>query len=1070
MTDSGPLPVSQADILQLEQSLRAAVPEAVFASPRVVRRIIRADLDLPFLRARVPHRESIALPPARLLELADDIWALPAELPDTILLVARPDPEPLAAAASGGLPRAYWRALAHGCLDIAARKLLAEEPLDGGTFRELVDRIGETAFAEAASVLNQEGLLRDPSDDREVMAEFIAVVLEQAAFEPRLLPVWFPAVADHDRLAHLFGTLIDAAAILERTRPAVLAEAGIAVASHAAREETMPSPAPTEGRPAARVIASLHRRTLAAARRGNDVRGALLQWRLRGRGDETARRRAALGIDRRLQRLARRLEAAVGQEEHGHDGLTAILAAIFARAGGSAWSQAARLLYDLQKICVDSERESYRTQLLSWAASLGRVPLIRPLPLQRVALIHRHAVAAFRRLPAVGLPGRQADAASAWLAGVVESTEVKVRSRFAGPVRRSLLAAGLEPEPLVEEAAFDKLVDELLDGVVGRGFESFGNVRDAVSRSQVKLSDLTGLSELVEGDPLLRADRNLAAALDGSYRRAPAYLLAMQRLSAVAFGLPLGRAITLHLLLPFGGAWVLWKGLEHIVEPVSHYSLGEPLHIYSRTAVLATGGIIWMLMHVAAVRAAVSEAVRAAGGLLELVFVTLPRRLLRLPAVEQFLKSRPVRLFRRYFWSPLVLTLVVWLLLPHGGSPAGGDGGPAAAGWLSRGNPWLPAGLFAAAAAVLNSPLGRSLEERLLEAVGRALQQIHARLIVGLLAWIVDTFRAAMDFLEGMLYAVDEQLRFRKDESRAALAVKALLTTVWSVVDWLVRFCVTLLIEPQLNPIKHFPVVTVSHKLLVPMIPVVTANLVAATGMERGLALTTVTFISTAIPGVFGFLAWELKENWRLYAANRPKTLRPVQVGRHGETMRRLLLPGFHSGTIPKLFAKQRRYLAAHPSGVAGSGPEEQLVELGHDIAAFVGDECLGLLRRSRALAEMPIEVGDVRLATNRVVIELVAEPAEGEPLALEFCQRGGTIISRIVTTGWLTRLAADQQRLVRRAVAGLDCLCGVDFRTVLEGDRPETLPVEPIAWSEWQAGWEREAGRGTAQFAHRHS
>ena len=56
----------------------------------------------------------------------------------------------------------------------------------------------------------------------------------------------------------------------------------------------------------------------------------------------------------------------------------------------------------------------------------------------------------------------------------------------------------------------------------------------------------------------------------------------MQRLSALAFGLPLGRGITLHLLLPFGGAWVFWKGLEHIVEPVSHYSFGEPWHIYSR--------------------------------------------------------------------------------------------------------------------------------------------------------------------------------------------------------------------------------------------------------------------------------------------------------------------------------------------------------------------------------------------------------------------------------------------------------------------------------------------------------
>src|SRR4030066_2139613 len=30
-----------------------------------------------------------------------------------------------------------------------------------------------------------------------------------------------------------------------------------------------------------------------------------------------------------------------------------------------------------------------------------------------------------------------------------------------------------------------------------------------------------------------------------------------------------------------------------------------------------------------------------------------------------------------------------------------------------------------------------------------------------------------------------------------------------------------------------------------------------------------------ALP-IFGFLAWELRENWRLYAANRPRALRPA--------------------------------------------------------------------------------------------------------------------------------------------------------------------------------------------------
>ncbi|MDA1202484.1 MAG: hypothetical protein O3C39_12465, partial [Planctomycetota bacterium] len=291
-------------------------------------------------------------------------------------------------------------------------------------------------------------------------------------------------------------------------------------------------------------------------------------------------------------------------------------------------------------------------------------------------------------------------------------------------------------------------------------------------------------------------------------------------------------------------------------------------------------------------------------------------------------------------------------------------------------------------------------------------------------------------------------------------------------VDWLVRFCVTLLIEPQLNPIKHFPVVTVSHKLLVPMIPVVAGNLAAATGMERGLALTTVTFVSTALPGVFGFLAWELKENWRLYAANRPPTLRPVQVGRHGESMRRLLLPGFHSGTIPKLFGKWRRDVDRQGDTISRSRAEEHLAELSHDIAAFVDDECLGLLRRSRLLADLPLEVGEVRLATNRVTIALVSETLPGGPLEIELGQQGGTLISRLATAGWLDGLREDRRRLVRLALAGLDCLCGVDFTTVSDAGRTESLPVEPIAWVDWQATWERErtAGAGPAQLAQRHS
>ena len=139
------------------------------------------------------------------------------------------------------------------------------------------------------------------------------------------------------------------------------------------------------------------------------------------------------------------------------------------------------------------------------------------------------------------------------------------------------------------------------------------------------------------------------------------------------------------------------------------------------------------------------------------------------------------------------------------------------------------------------------------------------------------------------------------------LGVKAVLGVVWSLVDFVVRFCVNLLIEPQVNPIKHFPVVTVSHKLLLPTVPVVLGPILVRLLGSEAAAQTAAVTIATAIPGVFGFLVWELKENWRLYEANHSDKLKPVAVGSHGETMLRLLKPGFHSGTLPKLYHKLRR-------------------------------------------------------------------------------------------------------------------------------------------------------------------
>ncbi len=78
----------------------------------------------------------------------------------------------------------------------------------------------------------------------------------------------------------------------------------------------------------------------------------------------------------------------------------------------------------------------------------------------------------------------------------------------------------------------------------------------------------------------------------------------------------------------------------------------------------------------------------------------------------------------------------------------------------------------------------------------------------------MEVFARVMEAVERVLYTVDEWLRFRGGQGTSSLAAKAVLGMAWFLVAYVVRFFITLLVEPQINPIKHFPVVTVSAKIL----------------------------------------------------------------------------------------------------------------------------------------------------------------------------------------------------------------------------------------------------------------
>jgi len=63
-----------------------------------------------------------------------------------------------------------------------------------------------------------------------------------------------------------------------------------------------------------------------------------------------------------------------------------------------------------------------------------------------------------------------------------------------GDSRSAQTPCRLRPENFPERVALEKLVEELLDRIIGTAF-TMGDLRDAVSRNQLKLPDLGGFGE-----------------------------------------------------------------------------------------------------------------------------------------------------------------------------------------------------------------------------------------------------------------------------------------------------------------------------------------------------------------------------------------------------------------------------------------------------------------------------------------------------------------------------------------------------------------------------------------------
>lgn len=767
------------------------------------------------------------------------------------------------------------------------------------------------------------------------------------------------------------------------------------------------------------------RRTLAASRRadhlGNRARAALALRHAAGWAAAVGDRApsdATLDLDRLLaEALARRtrelaawIASAHGLVDHEHvERLVELVEFAIERAESAPRGLEVRLLYDLQGSAQKLEREDRKLDVRGFLFALGRAPLVRDLPLQGRLAAVRSLRAAQARLGQIKIKrsdvkafGEVLDAGEAHHAG-------KLRATLEEEVARARDEVGLAPRGMRETTSAAKLGGELADLALAHGQFTFPQVRDAISRNDLKLPDLS-LREAVFGDQLLRLDRKLAAALFGIYSPAPIYLRFLQWFNAPLYGTLAGRLFTTYVLLPFAAAFIVLEGLAHTVGLLYAYLAGIDPHDLHWAAPATVGGFGAALVFAINFQSG-RRCARFLGWIVGSFFRAIGRGL--------------AALFASHFLSIAMLWIVVpgaiglgaaslvkvayvelsesQALLDHAAQEVGY--GDASYHFELLDEQYFINGSFGVvylmSVLILNTPLGRRTRAWAGQLVADSATRLTKTLWVGLVVGTIDAFAKLVHGIEYVRYTVENSLRFERRDGLVSFFAKSVLGVVWFWISYLLVLYVTILVEPQVNPIKHFPVVTVSHKIIIPILPRLTMEMSALVPdfVPKWISYPFIGLTVFLVPGLFGFLVWELKENWKLYRANRAREVQPVIVGSHGETLPRLLRKGFHSGTIPKLLGKIRR-----AGRVANrTGDWSKVVHLRHrlhhveeSLALFVERSLLEPMRRDAMLMRGGVELhgGHPRMTNNKVELAVVfARESECCALSLYFEDVFGWII-----------------------------------------------------------------------------
>jgi len=1081
-------------IEELSKLIRDVEPAAVLVAPAVLERVIQNVTGTSWVVWQVPHGRCFLVDRSTLFRhVEQEELYLPPDhlLPDIVLLLERPTADRLGVP-KGELLGEYWRLLFHITLHREIGKTVAEVPPAG--IRERIDALGPAAFEEARNVLRHDSQLVADADDKEVYIEFVGTYYELKFFAANLIPVYFPSLPSASTVENVFGKDVDAAKWFKKTHLT-----------------GSPAPVPKTDDQADEshdYYYRLDRSARRSAASGDTVLAAIQQTKAARVAPAALTSPAQAAARQHVYTLINRLKPVLNLSDDEVEAWKKVLPALLDKADQGNRPVEAALLYDLQRACLDHEQTIYTLDIFEWLLSAGYKPIRRPLDGQKFVRVPNHLRNAVRRLTAARLTDADRQSLGALLRDALDRSEDRLRQRFRPVLTDALHDAGMRPTSLPEQAAVAKTVEELLDRISAAGFLGFPDVRDAIARGMMKLPDLSGPQEYLRGDPLLRLDRRLATLLDGVYRRGEFYVRWLERMTSFNFGTETGRWITRNVSIPIGGAFlaaqfawlIVYEQRTRGADPIARPASGEVVAIDGfadglaaavgtaaasaevgpngfATAAKPTEGFVaaaaavagdrpsffsgwnaewwfhlgWLALAVfflalvrsAALRTALMETGRVLYRAGRVAFWDVPARLWANPFIRGLLTSGPMHLILNYLVKPVVLGLLLWFAFRELWD-----------GVYARGF------YFLFSLVLINTRLGRAVEAILLAAASWFLRGVRSAPAV--IRWVSDIFRHYVDQLEWLLARGDDWFRLRGQGGTLSILIRMIAGAFWFPIAFVIRFYIVVLIEPMLNPLK-LPLSILFAKFVYPLLLVIGWLQVDKTSwvgfrsdfvdvlapyMTQPLAFLFVIGTFYLLPDAVTFLFWEMRENWRLYRANRPLGVRPVSVGPHGETVGGLLHLGFHSGRVPRLFGRLRTAeRAAAETGVWRDvrTHRQALRDVEESVRRFVTRDLVAVLAPSPGWENRPLAAGRVQLGTNRIRVELLSG---NEPSAwLEFEDRSGWLVAGWAVPGWLTSLTGEPRRVFANALTYLYKRAGVGLvREHVQAELPKTFEHFDVA------------------------